>query len=159
LELWDEVMGPSEADFDRLSAVAKLRVAVTAIKWTAERLDPPIDDDAAAALVADATAHFESAVAQGNGVVPISSEWNQRIETELDRPTVAGAPSIIMALLYCFATGPELEGVAVYNALGSCYNAVEQEFRGPFTDIDDERGNDRCIETIAYQQHLLQSAL
>lgn len=158
MELWDSVMGPSKPEFDRLSAVAKLHVSISAIKQFVQA--SPIADDAARQLVDDVIATMESALAQGVGAVPMSSDFDERIDDALERVTETGVSSIIMACVRCFTDEEELTGNEVFNTLGACYNAVvEQEFSGPFIDLDDEEGNPRCRSTIEFQQDLLQESL
>jgi hypothetical protein len=36
---------------------------------------------------------------------------------------------------------------------------LEQEFTGPFIDITDEEADPRCLDTIDFQQGLLQQSL
>lgn len=157
MELWDEVMGPSKPEFDRLSPVGRLKVAVGAIKWTIG--SRPIADAEAAQLVADIVTHLESAAAQGLAAVSMTTEFDERIDAVMERVGEPGVSSIVMACVRCFTRESELPGDYAFNALGSCYNAVvEQEFSGPFIELEDEEGNPRCREAIAVQQELLAQA-
>lgn len=158
MELWDAVMGPSKPEFERLGAVAKLRVSVEAIKHTAE--SSPIADDEARQLVADIIATLESSLTQNVGAVPMPPEIDERIDEVHERIAEPGVSSIVMACVRCFTRESELTANAVFNTLGACYNAVvEQEFAGPFIEIEDEESNARCQATIEFQQDLLERNL
>jgi hypothetical protein len=160
MELWDEMMRPLKPEFDRLAPSARLRCAVTVIRWTMEHSRPPIQQGAAAEFLAEALSSFEPALQQGVNAVSRTAEMDDRIELVLAAATEPGASNLVMACVQSYATGGEIEGKALYNVFGSCYNAVlEQEFSGPFIDIEDEEGNPRCRDTIEFQQVLLQQSL
>lgn len=85
---------------------------------------------------------------------------DDRIERILGESGEPGVSNLVMACVQSYADNGELDGKLLYNVFGSCYNAVlEQEFSGPFIDIEDEEGNPRCRDTIEFQQELLRQSL
>jgi hypothetical protein len=125
-----------------------------------EHFRPPLQEGEARNLIVDSLERFESALGQGVNAVSRNPEIEERIEQVLDASFEPGVANLVMACVQSYSRGSELEGKALYNVFGSCYNAVlEQEFTGPFIDITDEEANPRCRDTIEFQQGLLQQSL
>lgn len=125
-----------------------------------EHFRPPVPQGGARDFIEEALSSFESALQQGSNAVSRTEDMDDRIELLLAESTDPGVSNLIMACVQSFSTGSEVEGKALYNVFGSCYNAVlEQEFSGPFIDIQGEEGNPRCRDTIEFQQGLLQDQL
>jgi hypothetical protein len=155
--LWDEEMASQREALARLTPPQRLNVAVSALKWTIETLEQPIETDAVREFLRAGLDLAGQAVAAGQVRVVLPQRMVDEfpeVDALADEP---GTSHFLEALMTCSEAESGLEGEQLFGVLSYCYEGcLDREGLHEWSP-EIERGIQRCVDVIAEQKSLIEA--